>query len=327
MKDIAVSLRRGAPRILLLAAIALGFMLVSFAPELLGARGGAWPTIVPMAEAFGRVFLGLALGDMALRILQPKVDPQQAAMAATDLISPAMPPAIVYAARMAIAAVVLILAASAARAAAPPAAAVPLLPVLKAEQRAWWPAMPLASALGGQVEQETCPSLKSAKCWNARTELRTDREQGVGLAQLTRTWNRDGSQRFDALTDIVKAHPRELAGLSWQNRLDPRLQLRALVLKDLDDYRVTLGTATPLDRLAMTLASYNGGRGGLASDRRVCAATPGCDPARWFGNVERTSTKAKTAAKGYGKSFFETNREYPHNILLVRRLRYLGLEA
>jgi hypothetical protein len=327
MNDIAKSLRRGAPRILLLAAIALAFLTVSFAPELLGARGGPWPTIVPIADAFGRVFLGLALGDLALRILQPKVDPQQAAMAATDLMAPAMPPAIVYAARMALAAVVLILAASAARAAEPPAAAVPLLPMLKAEQRAWWPAMPLPSALGGQIEQETCPSLKSAKCWNARTELRTDREQGVGLAQLTRTWNRDGSQRFDALTEIVRVHPRELAGLSWQNRLDPRLQLRALVLKDLDDYRVTLGTATPIDHLAMTFASYNGGRGGVSSDRRMCAATPGCDPARWFGNVERTSRKAKTAAKGYGKSFFETNREYPHNILLVRRLRYLGLDT
>jgi membrane-bound lytic murein transglycosylase MltF len=90
---------------------------------------------------------------------------------------------------------------------------------------------------------------------------------------------------------------------------------------------VVLNTATPLDRLAMTLASYNGGRGGLTNDRRMCAASPGCDPSRWFGNVERTSRKAKTAAKGYGKSFFETNREYPRNILLLRRVRYLSLDA
>jgi hypothetical protein len=326
VKDILTSLRRGAPRILVLAAIALAFFMVGFAPELFDARGGPWPVIVPIAEAFGRVFLGLALGDLALRILQPKVDPQQAAMAATDMLAPSMPPAIVYAARMGLAAVVLILAASAARAAAPPAAAVPLLPVLKAEQRAWWPGMPSPSALGGQVEQETGPC-PSRSCWSPRAELRTSREQGVGLGQITRAFRVDGSTRFDAMQELKDAHRAELRDLSWQNRFDARLQLRALVLKDFDDFRVILGAATPADRLAMTLATYNGGRGGLARDRRVCAATAGCDKGRWFGHVERTSTKAKTAAKGYGLSFFEVNRSYVRNILMVRRLRYLELES
>jgi hypothetical protein len=324
MKTVLASLRRGAPRILLLAAIALAFLLVSFAPELLGARGGAWPAVVPIADAFGRVFLGLALGDLALRILQPRVDPQEAALAAMDMHTPA--PAIVYAARMLIAAVILVLAVTAARAAEPPAAAVALLPVLKAEQRAWWPAMPLPSALGGQVEQETGPC-PGRSCWNPRAELRTSREQGIGLGQITRAFRVDGSTRFDALQELKDVHRTALRDLSWQNRFDPRLQLRALVLKDFDDFRVILDAATPADRLAMMLSTYNGGRGGLASDRRVCAATPGCDPARWFGNVERTSTKAKTAAKGYGQSFFQVNRGYVSSILLVRRFRYLALET
>jgi hypothetical protein len=325
MKHILAALGRGGPRISLLTAIGLVFLVVSFTPELLGARGGAWPEVVPVADAIGRVFIGLAVGDLALRILQPRVDPQEAAIAAIDMHAPA--PAIVYLARMLIAAVILVLAVTAARAGQPPAAAVPLLPVLKAEQRAWWPGMPSPSALGGQVEQETCPSLKHRMCWNPRAELRTSREQGVGLGQITRAFRADGSTRFDALQEIKDAHRAALADLSWQNRFDPRLQLRALVLKDFDDFRVILGAATPLDRLEMTLSTYNGGRGGLASDRRVCAATPGCDKARWFGNVERTSNKAKTAAKGYGLSFFEVNRSYVRNILLVRRLRYLGLET
>jgi hypothetical protein len=319
------SLRRGMPRILLLAAIGLAWFAVSFAPELLGVRGGAWPTVVPIADAGGRVFLALAAGDLALRILQPKVDAQVAAQAAVDIHTTG--PALVYLARNLLAAVILLLMFSAtARGAEPPTPALPLLPVLKAEQRAWWPDMPLASALGGQVEQETCISLKHRMCWSPRAELKTSREQGIGLAQLTRTWNKDGSQRFDALQELKDGHRAELAGLSWESRYDPVLQLRALVLKDLQDYRLVRDAATAIDHLAMMLSAYNGGHGGLASDRRVCAATPGCDKSRWFGHVERTSNKAKTAAKGYGKSFFETNREYPRNILTVRRFRYLVLE-
>jgi hypothetical protein len=228
---------------------------------------------------------------------------------------------------MVIAAVILFLMVTAARAAEPPAAAVPLLPVLQGEQQAFWPSMPLPSALGAQVEQETCVSLKSRGCWNPHAELRTSREQGIGLGQLTRTWSKDGTQRFDALGEIVAAFPKELTGLSWDNRYDPRLQLRALVLKDMQGYRLVLGTATSTDRLAMSFAAYNGGAGGVASDRRACAATPGCDKSQWFDNVERTSLKAKAALPGYGKSFFEINREYVRNILVVRRVRYGLLDA
>src|SRR6185369_849013 len=133
----------------------------------------------------------------------------------------------------------------------PPASAVPLLPVLHAEQRAWWPDMPMASALGGQVEQETCISLKHRMCWSPRAELKTSREQGVGLGQLTRAFCADGSTRFDALQELKNSHRAELADLSWQNRYDPVLQLRALVLKDLQDYRLVRDAATAIDHLAM----------------------------------------------------------------------------
>lgn len=329
MHDVLTSLRRGMARIVLLLVIGAAFLLLAHAPELLDARGGAWPALVPMFLPAGKVFLGLAAGDLALRILQPRVDPQAIARAAVGLgmAGPSLAPALVYLARNFLAAVILYLVVASVQAAQPPAAAVPLLPVLQAEQRAWWPAHPMPSALGAQVEQETCPSLTHRKCWNPRAELRTHREQGVGLAQLTRTWRKDGTQRFDALSELVAAHPEQLRELSWDNRFDPRLQLRALVLKDRQDFRLVRGAATWFEQLAMALAAYNGGQGDLAKDRRICAATVGCDPGRWFGHVERHSVKPRTREKGYGMSFYAINREYPHNILAVRRVRYQVLDA
>lgn len=319
------SLARGLPRIVLLVLVGLANMLVSFAPELLGLTGGIMPTLAPICYGAGLVFLGLAGGDFALRLLQPKVDPQRAAL--TAIRNGDVGSGLVYLGRCILAAVVLLLMVTASRAAEPPAAALQYLPILKAEQLQWWQAHPLPSALGAQIEQETCPSLKHRMCWNPRAELRTKREQGIGLGQLTRTWRADGSQRFDAMTEIVQAFPRQLDGLSWQNRYDAALQLRALLLKDLQGYRLVLATASDTDRLAMSFAAYNGGSGGLASDRRACAAEPWCDKGRWFGNVERTSLKAKAAVPGYGMSFFQINRLYVKNVMIVRRVRYGGLES
>ena len=78
----------------------------------------------------------------------------------------------------------------------------------------------------------------------------------------------------------------------------------------------------PIDRFAFALASYNGGLGGIQADQRMCKNTPNCNHNLWFGNVEKTSLKSKVKVGGYGKSFFEINREYPHNILHVRRYKY-----
>lgn len=319
------SLRRGLPRILVLLAAGIVFLLIAHLPELAGLTGGPMPTLAPVAFGFGLVLVGLAAGDASLRILQPRVDGQAAALDAHKTGSVAA--GLVYLGRCVLAAAILLLFVTASRAEAPPAAAVPLLPVLKAQQAAYWPGMPLPSALGAQTEQETCPSLKSRMCWNPRAELRTSREQGIGLGQLTRAFRADGSTRFDSLQEIVDAHPGELGHLSWANRYDPVLQLRALVLKDRDDFQRILKTASPTDRLAMAFSAYNGGIGGVSSDRRMCAATTGCDPGRWFGNVERTSLKAKTAVPGYGQSFFQTNRTYVRNVLVVRRVRYLSLDT
>ena len=191
------------------------------------------------------------------------------------------------------------------------------LPMLKAEQQAYWADMSLPSALGAQIEQETCSSLKSKSCWSPHAELRTSRERGVGLGQITRT------ARFDSLSEVVASNRQALSGWGWSSNLyDPKYQLRALVLKDRQSYSMTHGASSEPDRLAFSFAAYNGGAGGVISDRKMCQATKGCDAGRWFGNVEHTSLKKKTAVAGYGVSFFQVNRDYVRNVMVVRRSRY-----
>ncbi len=202
-----------------------------------------------------------------------------------------------------------------------PLGAVTYAPLLASEQRALWPDAPAPSFLAGQVEQESCITLKHARCWNPRAELKTARENGIGFGQFTRAYNKDGSIRFDTISDLAKQHA-ELRGWSWSRRYDPGYQLRAIVLMDRGLFdRQRLG-ATGMDRLAFALSAYNGGAGGVLQDQRLCRNTPGCDPAIWFGHVERTSLKSRTPHAGYGLSFYQINRDYVHNVLNVRRHKY-----
>jgi hypothetical protein len=188
-------------------------------------------------------------------------------------------------------------------------------PMLVHEQRERWTASPQPYTMAGQVEQETCISLKSAGCWNPHTELNTSREYGFGLGQVTVT------SSFNAFNEERALDP-SLKNWQWNDRFDPQMQLRGLVLKDRQLYQLVQKAASDADRLAFAYAAYNGGMGGVLSDRRVCAATQGCDPSRWFDQVERTSLKARATVAGYGQSFFDINRGYVHNILRVRSNKY-----
>lgn len=196
-----------------------------------------------------------------------------------------------------------------------PPGALKYLPVLVAEQQAHWVDAPMHSALAAQVEQETCTSLKSKRCWNPTTELKTDREYGFGLGQITITG------RFDNFTEARKLDV-SLRDWQWRDRYDPARQLRTMVLMDRGNYRRLTFVENPDERLAMAFSAYNGGMGGVLSDRRLCASIAGCDAGRWFGHVEKYSLKAKKASKGYGQSFFEINRGYVRNVMFVRRDKY-----
>jgi hypothetical protein len=201
----------------------------------------------------------------------------------------------------------------------PPPAALALLPLLALELTTFWPDLSPRSLVAAQVEQETCYSLTHPKCWNPRAELKTSREYGFGLGQATVT------DRFNTWADLRGRYARELGGWTWEDRFDARYQLRAIVLYDRELYRRCAPLmASTRDGHACMASAYNGGFGGFTRDRSLCANTDGCDRERWFGNVERVSYKAKLAAPGYGKSFFDVNREYVRNVLDVRRPRYVA---
>jgi len=196
-----------------------------------------------------------------------------------------------------------------------PSGAVKYLPVLNLELQKHWMNAPLRSSVAAQVEQETCVRLTSKRCWSPTTELKTDREYGFGLGQLTIT------PRFNNFNEARKLDA-SLRDWAWEDRYDPARQLRVMVLMDKGGFNRLAFVADPRERLAMSYSAYNGGLGGVLADRRLCASINGCDANRWFGHVERYSLKAKKAAHGYGQSFFDINRGYVRNVMDVRRSKY-----
>lgn len=193
------------------------------------------------------------------------------------------------------------------------------LPILKQEYVYVWKSPVEKSIIfAGLVEQETCITLKHSKCWNPYAELKTSREYGFGLGQLTVT------PKYDNFKEATKLHP-SLKNWQFSDRYNATYQLRTMLFMNKNVYDRLNTVTSEKDRYAMMFSAYNGGYGGLISDRKICDRTPGCDRNLWFGHVEKTSLKAKTKVQGYGKSFFEINRAYPKNILEIRAPRYKGL--
>ncbi|HQT03430.1 MAG: hypothetical protein M1572_01925 [Gammaproteobacteria bacterium] len=193
------------------------------------------------------------------------------------------------------------------------------LPLLKQEQLHYWPGHHHPSLLAGQVEKESCVTLKSKKCWSPTAELKTSREWGVGLSQFTKT------ATFDAIEEIKAKHPQINWG-NWGFNTNPyqaQYQLRALVVYMRDISTQIKNTHSIDDNYRMALSAYNGGLGGLRKDRLKCSMTPNCNPAIWYGHVERTSIKSKKPIKGYGQSFFDINRGYIRQVY-QRAQKYEG---
>jgi hypothetical protein len=178
-----------------------------------------------------------------------------------------------------------------------------------------WPEISIPSSIAGLIEQETCYSLIHSRCWSVYAKLETEREYGFGLGQLTVT------KRFNAFEE-AKLLNIKLKSWKWEDRLNPEFQMIAILSMMRRNYNAYNFSETELDRFAFSLASYNGGLGGIQADQRICRNTPKCNPNLWFNNTENTSLKQKVVVTGYGKSFFQINREYPVNILMKRRFKY-----
>lgn len=204
-----------------------------------------------------------------------------------------------------------------------PPLAVQYLPVLQQELGKSWPEAPFQTVFAAQIEQESCVSLTSKRCWSPKAELKTSREYGFGLGQVTIAYNADGTERFNNFEAAKKLAP-SMKDWEWGNRYDAAFQIRTLVLMDKFNYGKFAMMVLENERMAFSFAAYNGGLGGVLSDRTVCKITEGCVPNRWFNQVENTSKKAKVPVKGYGQSFFQINRGYVRNIMCLRNVKYRG---
>lgn len=197
-----------------------------------------------------------------------------------------------------------------------------LAPVLVAQQRDVWPAMPQPWTLAGLVEQESCVSLTNSRCWNPRAELHTSREYGFGLGQVTIAYRRDGSVRFNKFKELKSAHP-SLGDWTWADRFNASEQLRAIALLCRGIWQRIPEADTPDAHLAFMLSGYNGGVSGVLRDKLLCSNTEHCDPGRWFGNVAQHSLKSKAPRPQYGgQSWFSINRGYVRKVMLIRRGKY-----
>jgi hypothetical protein len=190
--------------------------------------------------------------------------------------------------------------------------------MLKEEQRKYWPDHPKPELLAALVEQESCISLKHPKCWNPGAQLKTAREEGAGMGQITKAYRADGSLRFDTLADMRSKYA-PLADLSWQNIYKrPDLQLRAIVLLARESTRPFIRTA---GEFGFGDAAYNGGVPGVQRERRACELSPGCNAREWFDNVEKHCLKSRQPI--YGKrSACDINREHVRAVVLIRPGKY-----
>lgn len=205
-----------------------------------------------------------------------------------------------------------------------PKGAVTHLPELKTAIEKNWSTLSRPALIAGQIEQESCISLTNSRCWNSNVELKTAREYGFGLGQITIAYDKAGKVRFDNFQESKRQFSSALSDWKWEDRFNASYQLTTIVLMDKNLYNRSQSlTPRDEDRLAFMFASYNGGFGGLLQDRKLCQGIKGCDGTKWFGHVENQSFKSRTKVKGYGESAYDINRGYVRQIINQRSQKYI----
>lgn len=173
---------------------------------------------------------------------------------------------------------------------------------------------------GSLIEQESCVRLCgnnywARRCWSPISELKTKREQGVGFGQITRAWRRDGTLRFDTLANLKRKYPKELHELTWDNiKEKPDLQMKAIMLLWRDNFNMFTNDIPIQSRIAFADSIYNGGYVWLYRERQICKLKKGCDPDKWFGNVEKIKS-ARAKRKLYGnRTAWDINRHHVKDV-------------
>jgi hypothetical protein len=182
------------------------------------------------------------------------------------------------------------------------------LPVLVNEIDTYWKDMQYREFAAGLVEQESL--------WKIGATLKRDREFGCGFGQFTKTFNKDGSVRFDTLTE-TKRLDKSLAAWDWQDCYNAKFQLRAMLLKlKANERSCKVWMDDPLDIKRCDGSAYNGGLGGFSARMRLCRSTAGCNPRVWDGHLSIQCAASNVKQVGYGESFCQINSKYPGRVIL-----------
>lgn len=193
---------------------------------------------------------------------------------------------------------------------------------IKKEQERIIPDFAYPHYFAGLIEHESCISLTHSKCWNPKSQLKSKREEGAGLSMITRTWNEDGSQRFDTLADLRRAHMQELKELSWSNVYQrPDLQVRSMIILVRTNYKALYQMEDTYQRLAAADSAYNGGLGGVKKQRQICGLKADCNPQTWFDQLEKIIVKS-TKPLYAGRSADTINKHHVQDVLKIRMPKY-----
>ena len=194
-----------------------------------------------------------------------------------------------------------------------------LIPVLKLEVEKFAPEIITPWYFPGLIEHESCVSLQHSRCWHSSSELKNNREQGVGLGMISRAWSNKGKLRFDNLANLKRQNPEELKELSWDTiKTRPDLQIRSMLFMVTDSYRMLASVQDPLERLKMTDSAYNGGISHVHKARALCGVTKGCDPQVWDDNVVKHLPKSKYPDARYGgRSMYEINTQHVEKVFEI----------
>lgn len=196
--------------------------------------------------------------------------------------------------------------------------------IINYELKEHFPNIPYRAYIPALIEKESCQHLKHVKCWSSMSKLKTYREEGGGLGQVTRAYNKDGSIRFDALQENIDRHPALLRGISWNNiysRPDAQIRIITLMLKR--SYDLLYEIDDEYERVAMMDAAYNGGIGGVRKERLACSLIKGCDKDKWFGHIELHCKKSTKPMIGYGnRSICDIHRDHVRSVLRVKMPKY-----
>ncbi len=190
----------------------------------------------------------------------------------------------------------------------------PYLPVLSKSLDSNWPAAPLRHIPAGQVEQESS--------WKTKATLKTSRELGRGLVQMTIAYDAKGRERFNIYKDACRVAA--LKTWDWRNDpYNPRCQLTFLVLQDRANFcQVRPFFIDDTQAWKGALVCYNAGSGRWLQRRRT-AKVKGLPADRWDGGLDRAWTGGETALL-YGRPLYEAVNEYPR-VIFLRAAKYRGL--